>query len=102
MKHLNVPMPPNPDSPQYKSSPLAWQRAATDWMQRIKGVVESVHNDSVAPCAQQFLATSFTTNTVATNTYTALADVANVLASLVSALTQRGILSPSITRAQDQ
>lgn len=102
MKTLNIPTPPNPETPQYRSNPLAWQRAAADWMQKAKGVIEAAHNEAIRPCGQQFLATSFTTNTVATNTYTAVADVANVLASLIQTLTQKGILSPTVSRGQSQ
>ena len=92
---LNIGQPPDPAA---YPSPVAWQRAAYDWMQRMRGVVQDAHNEAVRPAGQQFLANSFTLNTVATGTITGT-DLANCLASLVQVLTDRGILSPTVSRS---
>lgn len=99
MKQLNIPMPPNPSAAQYRTNFVAWQRAATDWMERAKGVLEAAHNELARPCGQQFIASSFTTNTAVTGTTTGT-DLSNVVASLVETLTQKGILSPTVSRGQ--
>lgn len=101
MQNLSLPDPPNPDLPQYRGNSLAWQRAAMDWMGRAKGIIQTAHNDAIRPAGQQFLATAYTTNTVASGTTTGT-DLANVVASLVATLTQKGILSPSVTRQGNQ
>lgn len=96
LRRTVLPDAPNPDDPQY-SSPLSYSRAVYDWMQRVKGRLESDSRINNAPAGQQFLATNFTTNTVA-NGGAALPDLANSHASLVQVLTDKGILSPNITR----
>lgn len=91
-----------------------------DWAVRVKGIVEDGWRINSAPCGQAMLATSFTTATVAqsvnavvqiggvaTGTATVTATVtdvasANVLASLIQALTDKGILSPSVSRSATQ
>lgn len=99
MKQLNIPTPPNPDAPQYRGNALVWFRAATDWMQRTKGVLETAHNELARPCGQQLLASDFTTNTTVTGTTTGT-DLSNFVASLVATLTAKGIISPTVSRQQ--
>lgn len=70
-------------------------------MQRSKGVLENAHNQLAAPCAQQMVVGSFTTNTTITGTTTGT-DLANVVASLMQTLTAKGLLSPTISRGQNQ
>jgi hypothetical protein len=94
MKQLNIPNPPNPAG----MAPLAWQRAVTDWMQRVKGVIQDVNNEATRPAGQQMRAENYTTNTLISGTTTDVADVANGLATLVDVLTQRGLISPTIRR----
>lgn len=101
MRHLNIPDPPDPNGIQYKGNALAWQRASFDWMKKLKGVVQDSHNQLSNPCGQQFIASAFTTNTTATGTTTGT-DLSNVVASLVQTLTQGGVLSPTISRNQNQ
>lgn len=102
MKQLNIPDAPNVDSPMYRGNPLAWSRAMTAWAQNVKGVIQNAHNEAVKPCGQQFIAADYTTNTEASGTYVSVTDVANVLASLVDTLTQKGVLSPTVSRTQTQ
>ena len=97
LRRTLLPLPPNPDDAQYSAQPISYSRAVFDWMNRVKGRIEadSVVNDR--PAGQRFLSTNFTTNTVATGTTTGT-DLANVVASLVQVLTDKGLLSPSKTR----
>jgi hypothetical protein len=101
MKRLNLPQPPSPTLPQYRSNPAAYNQAAFEWMQRAKGLLEQAHNSVASPCGQQLLSTAFTTNTTITGTSTGT-DVANFLCSLVQTLTNKGIISPSITIGDTQ
>ena len=99
MKTINLPTPPDPNALRYKTNLLAWQRDATDWMQKVKGIVETSHNEAVKPCGQQIQVGAFTTNTIIAGTTTGT-DLANVLATLVATLTAKGILSPTVGRGQ--
>ena len=102
MKQVNIPTPPDPQTPQYRGNPLAWQRAATEWMQHVKGVTENGFREVAKPCGQQMASpTSFTTNTAVTGTTTGT-DLSNVVCSLIAALIQGGVLSPTISREQTQ
>jgi hypothetical protein len=96
MKTLQIPQPPNPDTPQFKSNPLAYNRAVHEWMQRTKGAIEQAHNSVVTPCGQQMQSMAFTTNTMLMGTSTGT-DVVNFLCSLIQTLTKKGIISPSIS-----
>jgi len=101
MKTLQIPHPPNPDDQRYKTNPLAYNRAVFNWMQVTKGAVEQAHNSVATPCGQQIMATAFTTNTALTGTMTGT-QIANALCSLVQVLTNKGIISPSITIGEKQ
>jgi hypothetical protein len=101
MKRLSLPQPPDPDEPRYKNNALAYNRAAYEWMAKVKGLAESAHNLAAAPCGQQLQVASFTTNTAISGTSTGT-DVVNFLCSLVQTLTNKGIISPSITIGDTQ
>jgi hypothetical protein len=101
MKTLNIPNPPNPDAQQFKSNPLAYNRASYLWMMLAKGAIEQAHNSVATPCGQQMQVSAFTTATTLTGTSTGTA-VSNYLCSLVQALTNKGIISPSITIGDTQ
>jgi hypothetical protein len=96
MRRTLLPSPPNPDDATYGSA-LAFNRAVYDWMLKVKGRVEADSRVNDTPAGQQFLATNFTTNTVANGAAT-LPDLANSHASLVQVLTDKGLLSPTINR----
>jgi hypothetical protein len=98
MNRLSLPLPPVADDQMYRSNPLAFNRAMTSWAQRTKGLIENAHNGIPLPCGQQIQVADFTTNTAASGTYVALADVNNVLCTLIQILTDSGHLSPNITR----
>jgi hypothetical protein len=95
MRYLNIAQPPDPA--QFPS-PVAWQRAAHDWMQRTRGVIQDAHNEAIRPAGQQMRAENFALSTVANGTMV-VADVANTLCTLIQVLTDKGLLSPTISRS---
>lgn len=98
MRTITIPDPPTLE--QHGGNMLSWARAQTAWAQRMKGMVQTAINDNAKPCGQQFIAQDYNLNTVASGTYAAVGDLADVVASLVYVLTQKGILSPTVTREQ--
>jgi len=101
MRKLTLPTPPNPDDQKYKSNALALSRAVYQWMSQVKGLMETAHNGNASPCGQQIQVGSFTTNTTLSGTMTGT-QIANGLCSLVQTLTNKGIISPSITIGDTQ
>ena len=79
MKVLSLPQPPNPDDGRYKSNPLALARANYQWFQQVVGLLQDNSRVNDAPCASPVLPTD------------------NV-ATVIGALTQKGILSPTTSR----
>jgi hypothetical protein len=79
VKLLSLPQPPNPDDGRYKSSPYALAKANYQWFQQIVGLLQDNSRVNDAPCASPVLSTD---------------DVATV----IGALTQKGILSPTTSR----
>lgn len=69
------------------------------WGEQVKSLTENYARLQSAPAGQQMLATNFTTNTVCTGTTTGT-DLSNVVSSLIATLTEKGILSPTVTREQ--
>jgi len=96
MRRLSLPKPPDPDQPRFKTNPHAYNRAMYDWAQQVKQLTEQAHNISATPCGQQIQVSSFTTNTAISGTTTGT-DLTNFVCSLVVALTNKGIISPTIT-----
>ncbi len=95
MRYLNIAQPPDPS--QFPS-PVAWQRAAHDWMQRTRGVIQDAHNEIMRPAGQQMRAENFALSTVASGTMV-IADVANTLCTLIQVLSDKGIISPTVSRS---
>jgi hypothetical protein len=100
VKRLILPIPPNPSEAQF-ANPVALARAQWEWNTRVKGTLEDAWRINSAPCGQQISASSFTTNTSVTGTTTGT-DLSNVVATLIQILTDKGILSPTITRGATQ
>src|SRR5690242_4460213 len=92
-----LPQPPNPDDISYKADSLKFARAQYEWMCRVKGYLEDAARRNDRPIAQQFVVGSFTTNTTITGTAT-LGDVANCLASLITAMISKGLISQTVSR----
>lgn len=101
MKSTPLPVPPNPDDAKYKGNSLAHARDMYRWATKTKGVVDNMMNVNNAPAGQQVAVGSFTTNTTISGTSTGT-DVANFVSSLVTALTKKGILSPTVTIGDTQ
>lgn len=95
-----LPNPPSPADAKYKGNQTALLADMCAWMAQAKGIIEQVSRLQSAPCGQQLLATNFTTNTVITGTSTGT-DVANFVASFVAALTNKGIISPTVSRQEN-
>lgn len=96
MKRIVLPQPP--DATAYRNDHYGFMVASTEWMRRVKGLLEDSSRINDSPLGQAFLATNFTTNTVVSAAST-LPDVANALASLIQAFTDRGVVSASVSRS---
>jgi hypothetical protein len=90
MKAIILPEPPSARDPNFN------QRAA-DWMAQVKSAIEAASRIDAAPLAQQFQVGTFTTNTTI-NSGSTLADVANYVASVITAMQARGFVSSTISR----
>ncbi len=96
MKRVVLPQPP--DAAQYRANQYGFMVASSDWMRRVKGLIEDASRINDSPIGQQFLTADFTTNTTVTGTTTGT-DLSNFVASLVQAMTERGIVSATISRS---
>jgi len=96
MRRLTLPNPPDPNQPSFRTNPQAYSRALYDWARQVKQLTEQAHNSVATPCGQQIQVSSFTTNTVVSGTTTGT-DLTNFVCSLVQALQNKGILSPTVT-----
>lgn len=101
MRILNLPKPPDPAAPIFAHNPMAYNRAVFEWMNQVKGLTELAHRSVATPCGQQISVSSFSTNTTLHGTSTGT-DIVNFICSLVQTLTDKGILSPTITIGNDQ
>ena len=87
-------MPPDPSAATYAGNPTEWQRAAFRWMQDVKGRIETDSAVNVRPIGP-----------IAVATYTAVATVtgtdalSNFVATLVSAMQQKGLTVPVLNRS---
>ncbi len=95
MKRIVLPQPPK--ASDYRNNHYGFMVAAGDWMGRVKGLLEDSSRINDSPLGQRFLSTDFTTNTVVSETTTGT-DLSNFVASLVQAMTDRGIVSATVTR----
>ena len=82
----------NPPDPAQFSNQVAWQRATYDWMQKAKSVIEIASNQNDTPLQQNFVVSSYSTNTALTGTSTGT-DLANFLCSLVQSMTDKGFIT---------
>ena len=93
-QRLILPIPPNADDFKFNNNPLAFYRAVTDWMTQTKGKIETFAQQSHVPAQQSIVVGSYTLNTSLSGTMTGT-DIANGLCSVVTALTNRGLLAPN-------
>jgi hypothetical protein len=88
---VTLPAPPAANDPNFNTKVVAW-------MAQVKSVLEGASRVNDTPLGQQFQVGSFTTNTTITGTSTGT-DVANFLSSFITAMTSKGLVSPTITRS---
>lgn len=97
MKRVTIPQPPDPSG---FPNPVAWQRAAFDWMKMVAQLSNDANRVNASPIGQQFVATDFTTETTVTGTTTGT-DLSNVVASLVAGFTAAGYIAPVQKRTSE-
>ena len=90
MNILTLPQPPGANDPDFNMKVVMW-------MSQVKSVLELHSRINDTPLGQQFQVGSFTTNTSINGTST-LADVANYVASLITAMQAKGLVSPTVSR----
>ena len=89
MNRTQLPEPPNPASTTYSGNPSSWMSAAYAWMQQVKGRIETDSSVNVRPV------TPFTLGTyTATYTLTGTDATSNYVATLVAAMTTKGLVAP--------
>lgn len=91
MRLLTIPEPPQLNDPKFN-------QRVVDWMAQVKGALEGASRVNDTPLGQQFQVGAFTTNTSISGTSTGT-DVSNFLASFISAMTSKGLVSPTTSRA---
>jgi len=79
VKLLSLPQPPNPSEPRYRTNLLAWAQAHYTWSQQVVGLLQDHSRVNDAPCANPVLPT-------------------DTVATVINALTQKGLLSPTASR----
>jgi hypothetical protein len=86
-----------PQPPVYQSDQQAFNRAVTDWMARVKGIIDIASCINDTPAQTAMLATNYTSTQTVDGTMTGT-DVTNALATLIDTLTKKGVLSPTVSR----
>jgi hypothetical protein len=92
MNRTQLPAPPNP----MQFSPTAWQTAVYQWMQQVKGRIEADSTVNIQPVAP-FQVGTYTPVMTLIGTDT----VSNFLATLVTALTAKGLVAPTSQRTSE-
>ena len=90
-------LPAPPDASRYLSDQQGFNRAVTDWMGRVKGIIETASRINDTPAQTAMYAENFMSTSTINGTMTGT-DVTNALATLVDTLTRKGILSPTVSR----
>ena len=88
MNRTQLPLPPDPSSPVYSGNPMAWQKAAHQWMQQVKGRIETDSAVNTVPIGP-FVVGTYTVATSVSGTD----PLSNFVASVVSALISKGLLT---------
>lgn len=91
MNRTQLPAPPDPAN--FPGDPSRWQRAAYQWMQQVKGRIETDSNVNTAPVGP-FTVGTFTYTTSVNGTDLS----SNFVATLVTALLAKGLLTSSPKR----
>jgi hypothetical protein len=89
LRRTQLPVPPNPDSMTYSGGdPVLWQRDAYQWMVQVKQRLEQDSVTNSSPTGQ-FLVSTYTP----VNTMTGTDALSNVVATLISNMTNGGYLT---------
>lgn len=91
MNRTQLPSPPNPET--YGDNVMAWQRAMYGWMSLVKGRIETDSQVNTTPIGP-FVVDTYT----AVSTITGTDDASNFIATLVTAMNQKGITAPNVQR----
>lgn len=95
MKTTAYPDPPNPNEPTYSRDPKVYNLAMYRWACQMKSELQGKGRINDRAVATSFVPTAFTTATTITGTDTTT-NVAQVLCTLIQALTDKGILKTHI------
>lgn len=93
MNRTVLPAPPDPTTGVYSGNPNAWMRAATDWMRQVKGRIETDSTINTQPIGPLVVSTY-----TAVTTMTGTDATSNALATLITLLTEKGLISPTQQR----
>jgi len=89
-----LPAPPDPNSSAYNRNPDAWQAAMFQWASQVKSRLETDNAVNIRPAAPFVIGTYTAVNTLSpagTDT------TGNFLATMVTAMIARGMISPRKT-----
>jgi hypothetical protein len=93
MNSTQLPAPPDPSSAVYSGNSQAWQRAAYQWMQQVKGRIETDSAVNASPVGP-FVVGTYTLATSVSGTD----PLSNFVASVVKAMLSKGLLTSSTGR----
>ena len=97
MARVQLPMPPNPLAPTYSNNRTQYEMDLYNCLIQWRGLLEQVTRQNSAPATNPIVLGTYTASNTVTGTATGT-DVANMLCTVVNALTQRGILAPTTSR----
>jgi hypothetical protein len=89
---ITLQTPPSPDDGSFKNNPLAYNRAIYQWMNDTKSKIEKNSQIMDSPLDQNFVISSFSTNTQLTGTSSGT-DISNFICTLVAAFTRKNTIT---------
>lgn len=89
MNRTQLPAPPNPSDVSYAGSVQTWAQDMYRWAQQVKGRIETDSAVNIKPVAPFQLGTY-----TATYTLTGTDATSNYVATLVAAMTTKGLVAP--------
>lgn len=84
---------PDPPNPATYVNVIDWQRHMFEWARKVKGLIETDSTVNTQPIGP-FVVDAYT----AVSTITGTDDTSNFVATLVTAMNQKGITAPNIQR----
>lgn len=95
MKTISLPDPPNPSDMAFQNDQKAYNLATYRWMSNLKSQMQQQSRINDRAIAQNFSVSSFTISTALTGTDTTT-NVAQVLCTLINAMTSKGMLKTQV------